>query len=316
MRPMTTHHPPACPDQGHDLPPALPGERLSFDGLNCYRMGSGPPMLLIHSVNAAASAAEVRPLYERYGATRTVFALDLPGYGFSPREDRVYSPRLMTDALHTAADHIGRLCGDGPIDALAVSLGCEYLARAAAERPARWGRIALVSPTGVNGLTPRRGPPCSTREVPRLRAILSAPLWADGLFRMLTRPGVIRYFLERTFGGRNIDETMWAYDVLTTRYPGARYAPLYFLSGALFSADIHTVYEAVTNPVWVSHGVRGDFKDFRGLNIVTGKPDWSVTVFQSGAMPYFEMPEAFCAAFDEFLRRHPADPWPGSIDAP
>lgn len=308
MRSMTTHHDPAPagPDRGHHLPLALPGERLSFDGLNCYRMGSGPPMLLIHSVNAAASAAEVRPLYERYGATHTVFALDLPGYGFSPREDRIYSPRLMTDAVHTAADHIGRLCGDVPIDALAVSLGCEYLARAAAERPALWGRIALVSPTGVNGLTPRRGPPCSTREVPRLRAILSAPLWADGLFGLLTRPGVIRYFLERTFGGKHIDETMWAYDVLTTRYPGARHAPLYFLSGALFSADIHTVYEAVTNRVWVSHGVRGDFKDFRGLNIVTGKPNWSVTVFQSGAMPYFEMPEAFCAAFDDFLRRHPA----------
>jgi hypothetical protein len=38
-----------------------------------------------------------------------------------------------------------------PVDALAVSLGCEFLARAAAEQPAHWGRLALVSPTGFRG---------------------------------------------------------------------------------------------------------------------------------------------------------------------
>lgn len=304
---MTTRGESASLPPASELAPALAGQRLSFDGLNCYRAGSGPPLLLIHSINAAASAAEVRPLYEHYSATRTVFALDLPGYGFSPRDDRIYSPRLMTDALHVAAGHIGRLCGDVPIDALAVSLGCEYLARAAAERPARWGRLALVSPTGVNGLTPRRGTPCSTRAVPGLYAVLSCPLWADGLFRLLTRPGVIRYFLERTWGGKDIDETMWAYDVLTVKQPGARFAPLHFLSGGLFSADIHTVYEAIKSPVWVSHGVRGDFRDFRGLDIVTGRPNWSVTVFETGAMPYFEQPERFCAAFDDFLLRREAD---------
>lgn len=284
------------------LPPALSGERLSFDGLNCYRAGDGPPMLLVHSINAAASAAEVRPLYERYAATHTVYAIDLPGYGFSPREDRVYSPRLMTDALHTAVRHIRALSGGARVDGVAVSLGCEYLARAAAERPDDWRTVALVSPTGLNGRTPRRGEPCSTRAVPGLYATLSAPLWADWLFRQLTRPGVIRYFLERTWGGRNIDETMWAYDVLTTRQPGARFAPLYFLSGGLFSADIHTVYEAIPHPVWVSHGVRGDFTNYTGMDRVTGGGNWTVTVFQTGAMPYFEVPDAFCAAFDAFLQ--------------
>jgi len=95
--------------------------------------------------------------------------------------------------------------------------------------------------------------------------------------------------------------------VLTVKQPGARSAPLHFLSGGLFSADIHTVYEAITSPVWVSHGIRGDFRDFRGLDIVKDRPNWSVTVFETGAMPYFEQPERFCAAFDDFLQRHEAD---------
>ena len=77
------------------LPPAVSGERFEFDSpagrLSAYVAGSGPPLLLVHSVNAAASAAEVRPLHEHYNASRRVFALDLPGFGFSERGDRRYT---------------------------------------------------------------------------------------------------------------------------------------------------------------------------------------------------------------------------------
>ncbi len=283
------------------LPAALPGERFTFDGLCCYTQGSGPPLLLVHSVNAAASAAEMRPLYEHYASTRTVFAFDLPGYGLSDRSDRAYTPRLMTDALHATAAQIRQRCGAAPLDALALSLGCEFLARAAAEQPAHYGRLALVSPTGFRGTKPRRGAPGSTRGMPWLYALLSAQRWAQSLFNGLTKPGVVRYFLERTWGGKVIDEALWRYCVMTAREPGARHAPLHFLAGNLFSGDIYSVYEQLAQPVWVSHGTRGDFTDYRGLAALLGRPNWRVTVFDSGALPYFEHPDAFCMAFDGFL---------------
>lgn len=283
------------------LPPPLAGEPFRFGDVQAYTQGSGPPLLLVHSINAAASAAEVRPLYEHFAATRTVFAIDLPGYGLSDRSDRAYTPRLMTDALHAAAAQIRQRCGEAPIDALAVSLGCEFLARAAAERPAHWARLALVSPTGFSGRKPPGGAPGSTRGKPWLYRTLSNPLWAQGLFNTLTRPAVVRYFLQRTWGAKAIDETLWQYDVLSAREPGARHAPLHFLSGNLFSADILGVYERLTQPLWVSHGVRGDFTDYRGLVRVSGRRNWRVTVFETGALPYFEQPAAFCAAFERML---------------
>ena len=281
--------------------PALDAERLRFDGLSVYVAGDGPPLLLVHSINASGSAAEVRPLFEHFRASRTVFAIDLPGYGFSERSDRAYSPRLMTDALHAVAAQIRSRCGPAPLDAMALSLSCEFLARAAQEQPAHWGRLALVSPTGFMGLKPRRGPPGSTRGMPWLYRTLSASLWSQALFKGLTKPGVVRYFLERTWGSKAIDETMWAYAVASAAQPGARFAPLHFLAGNLFSADIHTVYEALTQPVWVSHGVRGDFTDYRGLRIVSGRPNWQIDVFPTGALPYFEVPLEFNAAMDRFL---------------
>ena len=294
---------PASQRRGIDevLPPALPGQRIGFDGLNCYVAGKGAPLLLLHSVNAAASAAEMRPLFEHYRATRTVFALDLPGFGFSDRSDRAYTPRLMTDALHAVSRQIRRRCGEAPIDALALSLGCEFLARAASERPANWGRLALVSPTGFKGTHPRQGAPGSTHAVPGLHALLSLPLWAGVLYRGLTLPAVMRYFLQRSWGSTAIDEVLWAYDVQLARQPGARHAPLAFLSGGLFSADIFGVYESLTQPVWASHGVRGDFTDYRALALLRGRPNWHFSVFKTGALPYFERPAEFCAAFGAFL---------------
>lgn len=280
-----------------DLPPALPGERLQLHGaagpMTVYVQGRGPALLLVHSVNAAASAAEVRPLHEHFSQTHTVFSPDLPGYGLSDRSDRPYTPRLMTDALHDVLALAQQRCGPAPVDALALSLGCEFLARAAVERPATLRRLALVSPTGFMGHRAWRGAPGSTRGLPWLHRALTGPGWGGALFRGLTRPGVIRYFLERTWGAKGIDEELWRYDVLTTRVPGAEHAPLHFLSAGLFSADIHTVYEQITQPVWVTHGVRGDFTDYRGLKIVRDKPNWQIEVLPTGALPQFEVPEDF-----------------------
>jgi pimeloyl-ACP methyl ester carboxylesterase len=291
----------ASPDGGA-LPAALPAERFEFQGLSCYVAGQGPPILLLHSVNAAASAAEVRPMFDHLRASRTVFALDLPGFGFSARSRRNYTPRLMTDAVHAIAAQIRLRCGSAPLDAVAVSLACEFLARAATELPSGYRSLVFVSPTGLDGYKPWRQAEGSTREVPLMHPLLTAfglgPLW----YRLLTRPGVVRYFLERSWGTKRIDETMWAYAVKTARVPGAWHAPLQFLAGRLFSADIHTVYEKLTQPVWMAHGVRGDFKDFRAMQILPKLARWQRTPFVTGAMPYAEQPREFFARMDACLR--------------
>jgi pimeloyl-ACP methyl ester carboxylesterase len=288
-----------------ELPPPVSGERFDTQGVagrvTAYVAGSGPPLLLVHSVNAAASAAEVRPLHEHYRASRTVYSIDLPGFGASDRSDRVYSPRLMTDALFQLLAAIGARGHAGPVDALAVSTGCEFLARAASERPRAFRRLALVSPTGLRGNQQLRGPAGATRGLPWLHRALRGPGWGGALYRGLTRPAVIRYFLERTWGSKAIDEALWAYDVLTARLPGAEHAPLYFLSAGLFSADILAVYESLTQPVWVAHGTRGDFTDYRGRQWLESRGHWQFSVYAAGALPFFELPERFTADFDGFL---------------
>lgn len=274
---------------------------LVLPGLHVHVAGDGPPVLLVHSINAAAGAHEMRPLVEHLRATHTVYTPDLPGFGASARADLAYTPRLYTDALHAVVQAIQARHGPAALPALALSLGCEFLARAAAERPAAFSRLALVSPTGLMGTKARRGPPGATRAVPGLHALVAASWWGEGLFRQLTRPAVVRYFLRRTWGSDAIDETMWAEAVAAARAPGAHHAPLHFLSAGLFSADVLALYEALAMPVWASHGTRGDFTDYRGRVHLQQRPNWHWTVYEGGALPFFEHRAAFAAALDGFL---------------
>ena len=287
------------------LEPPVCGQRIELDTpagrVAVFVAGQGAPLLLVHSVNAAACSAEIAPVHEHARARRTVYSLDLPGFGFSDRSDRAYTPRLMTDALLAVAAHAATASGVENVDALALSLSTEFLTRAAAEQPALFGRIALVSPTGFQGGRSLRGAPGSTRQVPGMMALLRGPGWGGALFRALTRPGVVRFFLRGAFGSKTIDETLWRHAVATARQPGAEYAPLHFLSGGLFSADLHDLQDRLQMPVWVVHGVRGDFTDYRGLDRVRSRANWQITTLPTGALPWFEQPLAFLEGLDAFL---------------
>jgi len=107
------------------LPSAIPAERLEIEGrsgrLSYYVAGQGAPLLLLHSINAAGSAREVRPAFEHARHSRRVYAPDLPGYGFSDRSPRRYDIPLFCNAIHDmlaviAADH-----GRQRVDALPVA---------------------------------------------------------------------------------------------------------------------------------------------------------------------------------------------------
>ena len=270
--------------------------------LSVYRAGQGAPLLLVHSINAAGSAYEIRPMFERYRASRRVFAPDLPGFGFSDRSRRRYDVRLYVDAVHDLVDRALEDTGATAVDALALSLSSEFLARAAAERPERFRSLALVTPTGFTASSDQlRGPPGATREMRSLAAVLEFPLWRSALYRLLVTPASIRYFLRRTWGSADIDPGLAAYDDTTTHQPGAENAPLAFLSGRLFSRDIRNVYEQLAMPVWLAHGTRGDFKDFRGAAWTRSRNNWRVQAFDSGALPHFEKPDPFFEAYDRFL---------------
>ena len=106
---------------------------------------------------------------------------------------------------------------------------------------------------------------------------------------------------DKTGGSPNIDEGLAAYDYITTHQPGAEHAPYYFVSGYPVQPGHPAVYSSLAMPVWMVHGTRGDFVDYTNKGLVEDRPNWTIQVFETGAMPYFEVEAAFVRAYDAFL---------------
>lgn len=262
---------------------------------------TGPPVVLVHSINAAASAYEMRPIFEHLGGRRPLYMVDLPGFGLSERSPRKYDVRLFTDAVHAVVERAASDAGGAPVQVVALSLSSEFVARAATERPERFDRLVLITPTGFSKGSNQLREPGETRELPGFAFVFEGRPWSRPLFDLLTKEGSVRYFLRRTYGDREVDEDMVQYDVQTARAEGAHHAPLAFLSGRLFSKDIRTIYESLDLPIWVPHGTRGDFKDFSESEWAEARGNWQLEPFASGALVHYQVPEAFFPALDAFL---------------
>src|SRR6266480_4401509 len=82
------------------------GRRIAFT-----KRGSGPPVLLIHSIHAAAWSYEWHDNVDYLARTNTVYTLDLLGFGRSDRPAIRYSARLYISLISDFANQvIGDAC--------------------------------------------------------------------------------------------------------------------------------------------------------------------------------------------------------------
>lgn len=293
-------------DHRMTLPPALEAERHTLTseraGELCYyadTRAAGRPLLLIHSINAAGSSYEMRPIFEAFRGTRPVYALDLPGFGFSERSERRYSPTLYRDAI---VDMLTNGIGEAA-DVVALSLSSEFAASAALERPDRVASLAIISPTGFGYSQSAPSPQGAQSNGLSDRAykVLAFPLWAQGLYDLLATRRSIRYFLQMNFVGA-VDSGLEDYAYATTHQPGARHAPLHFVSGQLFTSDIRErVYVHLTQPALVIYdhdpNVRFDMLEA----MLAAHPNWQAArVSPSLGLPQFEQMPALEAALRAF----------------
>lgn len=286
------------------LPSAIEAPRESFKShsagaVSFYRDAGrgGRPLLLLHSVNAAASAREVEPLFEHLRGEAPVYALDLPGFGFSERADREYSPELYAACLiEFAEQRIGARAGG--VDVAALSLSCEFVALAAARRPDLFRSLVFFSPTGFDRRH-RGGVPETAFEA------LSGSVCAQAFFDLLVSRPSIRHFLQKSFAGR-VDTRLAAYDFLSSHQPGARHAPFAFLSGRLFTPEILSIYDRVKAPTLVIAN-RDGFVSFDALpEFAAAHPHWRFArIGRAGSLPHFENLPDTAAIVDTFWRHLP-----------
>lgn len=122
--------------------------RVMGHDVHAYRVegtGSGPPLLLVHGLGSSANAF-FRTLLPLSKTFREVWAIDLPGNGFSPSPSTgPMSVRAMVELLlEFRRSVIGR-----PVFLLGNSLGGGMSLYAASQEPEAFVGLALVSPAGA-----------------------------------------------------------------------------------------------------------------------------------------------------------------------
>jgi pimeloyl-ACP methyl ester carboxylesterase len=206
------------------------------------------PLVLVHSINAAASSYEMKPFFEAFRGERTVYALDLPGFGLSGRDDRSYGRETYRGALRRFLVDVADVGGSSHlagVDLVALSLSAEHAAAIAVEDPALVHSLVLVSPTGLGSSSRKRKPS------PALDRLATLPLVSNALYRLVASRPSLSFFLRKSFVG-SVDRGLRDYSRATVRVKGARHAPLDFLRGKPFTPDIFgEAYARLTTPTLI-----------------------------------------------------------------
>jgi pimeloyl-ACP methyl ester carboxylesterase len=267
------------------------GRRIAFT-----RRGSGPPLLLIHGIHAAAWSYEWHDNVEHLAKQNTVYTIDLLGFGRSDRPSIRYSARLYISLI---SDFVHQVIGE-PCVLVATSLSGAYAIVLAARDPGRFPAIALIAPTGLVRLHKTAG---VAGEAERLA--VEAPIVGTAMFNGLVSRRSLRYWLEKVYADNSIvTEDLVDIYYWTAHQRGARHAPAAFISGHL-NIDVRHALRRLSQPallIWGEEGAVAPVEEFRGFRAI--KPDFELSVLTpAGDLPHDERPDDFNVILSSWLTR-------------
>lgn len=282
------------------LEKAIDSNGASITGAGDYEVywyydieAEGRPLLFVHSINAAPSAIDLKPLFQHFRSYRSVYAPDLPGFGRSTRHVGMMTASEFAKNISSIIDQIS---SSEPPDVIALSLGCEFVARAVVECGANVRSLTFISPTGFSR---RQPPPLQAQK--RLRRLFDFAGFGRGAFKLLRLERSIRYFYGMNFSG-SVPSELVAYALKTTRQPAAHEMPLQFLSMSLFTPNaVGSLYEKLDVPVLVLFDEDPNVT-FELFEQFEDSPIWQFKrIAPSLGMPQWEHPEKTVAAIESFF---------------
>jgi pimeloyl-ACP methyl ester carboxylesterase len=260
------------------------------------KRGSGPPMLLIHAIHAAAWSYEWRNNVDALARNNTVYTIDLLGFGLSERPAIRYSARLYISLI---SDFVSRVI-DEPTVLVASSLSAAYAIVLAARDPHRFPAVCLIAPSGLVRLNEPVG---IGGEAGRLA--VDTPIAGTAMFNALvSRPSLRRYLKNVYSNDALVSKELVDIYYTTSHQRGARHAPAAFLSGHL-NIDVRHALRRLSQPallVWGEQGSMAPVEEFRGFREI--KRDFEISVLSpAGDLPHDERSEDFNVILSTWLNR-------------
>lgn len=258
--------------------------------------GSGPPVLLVHSIHAAGWSYEWKNNVEALAAGHTVYAIDLLGFGRSSRPAIRYGARLYLSLISDFAEEVI----DRPCALVASSLTAAYALVLGARDPQRFPALVVVQPTGLVRLSDSAG---AGGDVARLA--VDSPVLGTAYYHSLVSRPSLRAFLKLIYhdNGLVTDEMVDAY-YAASHQPGAKHAPAAFVAQQL-NIDVRHAVRRLTQPALLVWGEQAKLEPIDEIRpFLTLHPEFETAIFDpSGDLPHSERAPEFNEIVTQFLAR-------------
>jgi pimeloyl-ACP methyl ester carboxylesterase len=280
------------------------GQRIAFTV-----RGSGPPVLLIHSINPTAWSYEWRNNVEALARGNTVYTLDLLGFGRSDRPPVRYSARVFISLI---SDFVAQVI-DEPTVLMASSLSAAYAVVLGARDPHRFPALVLSQPAGLVIL--QTGPQRITGEMRRFT--VESPLVGTALFNALMSRRGVRAHLARLYA----DDTHVTPEMVEMAYQaahqkGARRAPAAYFTGHL-NIDVTRALRRLTQPTLLIWGEEGSVVPLEEATRIRAlQPSVELQILSpAGDLPHDEREDDFNVIVSSWLTRQSLSsaPIPGML---
>lgn len=267
-------------------------------------LGSGPPVLLLHSFGPGYGGGQWRAVAEILAERYCVFVPDLPGWGRTRGGAGLQRPDRY---LNLIEDFLAGVVREKAV-VVASGLSAAYAVQAAVDHPDRVRALALVSPLGLgeDGDDPGRG--VQGRVSTFVSTLLSLPLVDAPVLDLLTGRAALEHHLRREVyaAPERVDAALLEHHYRASHAPQARAALAAYLRGDLWH-DVSGELEGLRTPVWLAWGRQSKNPPVENADLwLRHLPDAEIDIFEgAGALPQAETPALFCRALERFLARVP-----------
>ena len=266
-------------------------------------VGIGAPVLLLPAFSTVCSREEMRPLADRMAAAGLgCILVDWPGFGASDRRRLDYGPALFRAFLAAFAAAVL------PPGTAVVAAGhaAGYALAAGQAQPGLWRRVVLLAPTWRGPLPTAMGP--RPRTYAAARALVRAPVVGQAVYRLNTHRRVIGMMYRRHVyadAGQVTASFVGAKQALS-RQPGARFASVAFVTGALDPVGDADAFARLLTPppapTLVLCGEATPPKSRAAMQTIPSSPEVEVRWVPGSLGLHEETADAIAPAITAFLR--------------
>ncbi len=262
----------------------------------CFqRLGTGRPLLLLHSLGPGHSSTEWRRAGELLAEHYEVFAPDLLGWGQSDKPTLTYDSELYIDLI---GDFTKRVVGDRPI-AVAAGLPAAYVTQLAIDQPELFRALALVVPVGIELQSDE--PDFKDAIV---HWLLRLPVLGTSALNVYTsRTAIINYLRREVYAvPARVDDTLVDRHYRNSHQPGAHGALAAYLSGYL-NHSVREILDSVDIPVWLGWGRQAAAPEVESADLWLRQLDGAELEIleHCGILPHTEAPDEFVKRLRHFL---------------